>query len=224
MIDKSVYLMPGMAANPRIFEYLRFSEKFEVVHLSWFPPKQEESLRDYARRMCQRVTHKNPILLGVSMGGVLVQEMADFLDCEKVIIVSSIKSNKELPKHMKLAQLTNAHKLLPTQWIQNIESLAMFVFGNDLKKRFELYEKYLSERDPDYLSWAIDRMVKWKRDQPQNDIIHIHGKNDSVFPTKNIKTPYIEVPGDHAVILTQYQWFNKNLPGIIEGNTNDLIN
>ena len=51
--------------------------------------------------------------------GILVQEMANFLECEKVIIISSIKSNKELPNlDMKLAKITNAHKLLPTQLIK----------------------------------------------------------------------------------------------------------
>jgi pimeloyl-ACP methyl ester carboxylesterase len=213
---KSIYLMPGMAANPRIFELVNFPKNFQVISLSWVPPKKEESIQNYAKRMCERVKHPKPILIGVSMGGVLVQEMASFLDCEKVIIVSSVKSNKELPAHMKLAQITNAHKLLPTQWINNIETLAIFVFGNGLKKRFELYDRYLSERDPDYLKWAIDVIVKWKRIEPSKNIIHIHGKSDTVFPIKNIISPYIEIPGDHAIILTQYKWFNKNLPRIIQ--------
>ena len=76
-------------------------------------------------RMCERVIHKNPILIGVSFGGVLVQEMAKYIDYKKIIIISSVKSNEELPKHMKLAQLTNAHRLLPTQWIKNIETFTL---------------------------------------------------------------------------------------------------
>ena len=213
---KSIYLMPGMAANPRIFELINFPKNFQVISLSWVPPKKEESIQNYAKRMCERVKHPKPILIGVSMGGILVQEMAGFLDCEKVIIVSSVKSNKELPTHMKLAQITNAHKLLPTQWINNIETLAIFVLGNGLKKRFELYDRYLSERDPYYLKWSIDVIVKWKRIEPKKNVIHIHGKSDTVFPIKNIISPYIEISGDHAIILTQYKWFNKNLPGIIQ--------
>ena len=213
---KSIYLMPGMAANPRIFEFLMFPDNFQVFHLSWITPEKEESIQNYAKRMCDRVKHPKPILIGVSMGGILVQEMASFLDYEKVIIVSSVKSNKELPSHMKLAQITNAHRLLPTQWIKNIESLAIFVLGNSLKKRFELYDRYLSERDPDYLSWAIDVIINWKKSVANKDVIHIHGKSDTVFPIKNILSPCIEIPGDHAIILTQYNWFNKNLPNIIQ--------
>ncbi|MBB13473.1 MAG: alpha/beta hydrolase [Flavobacteriaceae bacterium] len=213
---KSIYLMPGMAANPRIFEFLMFPDNFQVFRLSWITPYKGESIQNYAKRMCERIKHPKPILIGVSMGGILVQEMASFLDYDKLIIVSSVKSNKELPSHMKLAQITNAHRLLPTQWIKNIESLSIFVLGNSLKKRFELYERYLSERDPDYLSWAIDVIVNWKKAEAIKDVIHIHGKSDTVFPIKNIISPCIEIPGDHAIILTQHNWFNKNLPNIIQ--------
>ena len=90
---KSIYLMPGMAANPRIFEFLMFPDNFQVFRLSWITPYKEESIQNYAKRMCERIKHPNPILIGVSMGGILVQEMASFLDYDKLIIVSSIKSN-----------------------------------------------------------------------------------------------------------------------------------
>ena len=135
--------MPGMAANPNIFEYLKLLEYYKVNYLSWITPEINESISDYAQRMCLRIKDENPILVGVSFGGLLVQEISRFINCEKVIIISSIKSNQELPAHMKIAQKTNVHKLLPTQWIENIESLAMFTFGKDLKRRVTLYQRYL---------------------------------------------------------------------------------
>ena len=52
--------------------------------------------------------------------------------------------------------------------------------------------------------------------EANKDVIHIHGKSDTVFPIKNILSPCIEIPGDHAIILTQYNWLNKNLPNIIQ--------
>ena len=122
---QSVYLMPGMGANPRIFEFISLPDHFNVNFLSWIPPQKKESLEHYAMRMCERVEHEKPILIGVSFGGVLVQEMAKHINCNKVVIISSVKSNQELPKHIKLAHVTNAHKLLPTQWVKNIETFAL---------------------------------------------------------------------------------------------------
>ena len=220
-MKESVYLMPGMAASPKIFEFLSFPDYYDVNYLSWIPPVKDESWRDYALRMSARVKHKKPILIGVSLGGILVQEMKNHLDCKKVIIISSVKSNEELPNHMKLAQWTNAHRLLPTQWIKNIETFALFVFGKGIQRRLEHYKRYLSERDPEYLNWAIDRLVNWNRNAPDQSVIHIHGAQDSVFPVKNIQDPFIKIEGDHAVILTKSDWFNKNLPKIMTENLAD---
>jgi len=221
MIIESVYLMPGMGANPRIFEFLSLDKYFDVYHLSWIPPEKDESLDHYAQRMGQRIKHKNPILIGVSFGGVLVQEIAQHIQCRKVIIISSIKTNNELPHHMKLAQLTHAHRLLPTQWLKNIELFASFVFGKVIQRRLEHYKRYLSERDPEYLNWAIDRLVNWNRMEALKDIVQIHGDRDSVFPVKNIHQPFKKIEGDHAIILTRSEWFNKNLPKIIMENVVD---
>ena len=101
---RGLYLMPGMAASPRIFEFINLSEFFEVVCLSWITPEEEEPIADYAKRMCQNIQHKDPILLGVSFGGVLVQEMAKHISCYKVVVVSSVKSYKELPLSMILSK------------------------------------------------------------------------------------------------------------------------
>jgi len=210
-----IYLMPGMAASPKIFEYIELPEPFEIHCLSWIPPKQKETLGSYALRMCERIEHHQPILLGVSFGGVLVQEMAKHITVRNTVIVSSIKSDKELPLPMKMAQKTNAHKLLPTKWINNLDHLALFAFGEGIKKRLALYQRYLSERNPEYLSWAIDTLVNWKQELYPKDIIHVHGLSDTVFPVGNLEEPFIKIKGGHAAVITHAKWFNENLPKLL---------
>ena len=211
----NLYCMPGMAASPKIFEFISLPKSIKIHLLSWIPPLKDEPLTDYAIRMCERVTQTNPILLGVSFGGVLVQEMSKYLPGCQVVIVSSIKSKDELPLSMKMAKKTNAHKLLPMQWINNLDNLSLFVFGEGIQKRLALYQKYLSERNPDYLSWAIDSLVNWDKTEISNNIIHIHGEKDTVFPIKNLSHPFIKIKGGHAAIITQAHWFNKELSKIL---------
>ena len=213
-----VYCMPGMAASPKIFEFIDIKKPFTWHFLSWFFPNRKESLSKYAGRMCERVEFDNPILLGVSFGGVLVQEMAKHIKVSQVVIISSIKTNLELPLSMRMAQKTNAHKLLPTQWINNIDALVLFTFGKGIQKRLELYQKYLSERNSEYLDWAIDALVNWDQSELKESVIHIHGDKDTVFTVKNICEPFIKIKGGHAIIITQANWFNKNLPDILLKN------
>jgi hypothetical protein len=116
---------------------------------------------------------------------------------------------------MKMAKKTNAHKLLPTQWINSLDALALYTFGKGIQKRLELYQKYLSERNPFYLSWAIDALVNWEQEYALDEIIHIHGERDTVFPIKNLRGPLHKINAGHAAIITHAKWFNDQLPKLL---------
>lgn len=213
-----VYFMPGMAASSSIFERIKLpSDTFEMILLEWEIPNPNETLQEYAQRISKKVSHENAVLIGVSFGGVLVQEMAKFLTLRKLIIISSVKSSAELPRNMKIARTTKAYKLLPTSLLHDMEKLVRYAFGGNLKKRLELYDQFLSMRDKVYLDWAIEQMVCWDCADANQDVIHIHGDADGVFPSKNIRS-FINVKnGTHIMILNRYRWFNANLPRIILG-------
>ncbi len=211
-----VYFMPGMAANPSIFKNINLpSEKFEQHLLEWFVPRHGVDLSQYAKEMVKKIHHENPVLIGVSFGGLLVQEMARFLKVRKVIVVSSVKHESELPKRMLFAKYTKVHKLLPTGLVNNVELLAKYAFGETVTKRLELYEEYLSIRDKYYIDWSLDQMVNWRQTYCPESLVHIHGEKDAVFPIGNIKDCIRVKNGTHTMIIHRAKWFNEQLPTII---------
>lgn len=211
-----VYFMPGLAASSSIFERIVLPDDiFEMFLLEWEIPLDNETLPQYAKRIADKITHPNPVLIGVSFGGILVQEMAQCITARKVIIISSVKSNLEFPKRMKVAKTTKAYKLIPTHLISNIESLSKFSFGEKINQRLKLYEKFLRVRDKRYLDWAVEQVILWGRTVADKNVIHIHGDEDDVFPIKNIQDCIIIKGGTHVMILTKYKWLNENLPKII---------
>lgn len=211
-----VYLMPGMAASSAIFDKIHLPEDtFETHLLEWFIPEKGMDLNDYAVAMCQKIHHADPVLIGVSFGGFLVQEMAAHLRTRKVIIISSVKSTSELPRRLLLARYTKIHRLLPTSLVNNLELLSKYAFGESLGKRLDLYEKYLSVRDKYYMDWSIDQIVNWKRRKPVPELVHIHGEKDAVFPMQYIKDCISVKNGTHTMIIHRYKWFNERLPAII---------
>lgn len=212
-----VYCMPGMAANPSIFEHIQLpTDKYELHWLSWKLPEKGESLFAYANRMVQEVKHPNPVLLGVSFGGILVQEMAKVIPVKRLIIVSSVKSKHELPKKMIWAKYTKVYKLLPTGLVSNIELLARYAFGDAVTKRLALYEKYLSVRDKKYIDWSLDCIINWDQEKESPGVIHIHGDKDPVFPIQYIQNAIVIKGGTHIIIINKYKWFNENLEHLIE--------
>jgi len=218
-----VYFMPGLAASSAIFERIRLPEsEFEMFFLEWEIPKEKETLSNYAKRMVGKIKHENPVLIGVSFGGILVQEMKRYIPTRKVIIISSVKSNLEFPKRIQIAKKTKAYKLIPVSFAQNIESFARFSFGKKVDERLKLYEKFLSVRNEHYLDWAIEQVVLWDRSVVDHEVIHLHGDVDDIFPIKNIEDCIVVKGGSHIMILTKYKWLNLNLPKIILGQKNEV--
>jgi|MGYP006078702931 thioesterase domain-containing protein len=197
--------MPGLAANSKIFEYTSLPEDlFELHYLAWILPTSiDETIESYAKRMCEFIQEKNPVLIGVSFGGILVQEMSKIIHVQKVIIISSIKNNSELPKRLQLAKVTKTYKLFPANHISNIESFISLVFSTMAQKRITQYRMFLSVRDPLYLNWAIHHVLHWNQTETLSNVIHIHGTKDEIFPIKNILNCIEIEDGSHIMILNK---------------------
>lgn len=211
-----IYCVPGMAANVSIFEFLQLPENFVIHTIPWEIPHQGETLQDYAKRLSEKVTEPNAVLLGVSFGGIVVQEMSRFLELHKLIVVSSVKSKYELPKRFEVLKRTKLHKILPTSLVQKVENWEKLLVTEPIKKIGRLYDMYLTVKDTYYLDWSIENIINWTQEKPISGVIHIHGTNDLVFPIKNIKD-CVPVPnGTHAMIVNRARWFNENLPKLIE--------
>ncbi|WP_435415201.1 alpha/beta hydrolase [Polaribacter aestuariivivens] len=212
-----IYFVPGLAAGPEIFEHLELDpEKYSFHYLKWIRPLAlEEDIDNYACRMSDEVKEKNPVLVGVSFGGIMVQEMAKFVNPRKVIIISSVKNQEELPKKFKLAKFTKVYKFFPTKVITNFEEYAQYFLGKSLKKKAEIYKKYLSVRGEKYLKWSIYNVLKWEQINPVKNIVHIHGTKDNVFPLKHIKNAIEIKGGTHIMILTKAKKISKIIDEVL---------
>lgn len=212
-----VYLVPGMAANPSIFDHIKLpADCFSLHPLTWKIPDVDESMSSYAKRMLKEVKHDNPVLVGVSFGGVVVQEMAKYVKYKKLIIISSVKTKTELPRRMLFSKALGLYRIAPVGLVKHVNLLSTYAITDNLKHKAELYQKYLSITDPVYLHWALEKMLCWDQTEYAEDLIHIHGTADPVFPFRYIKDCIPVKGGTHAMIISRCKWFSKNLPKIIE--------
>ncbi len=212
-----IYFIPGMGAGPNSFENIHLPEnKYEVEIIEWLIPEKDESLQDYAKRMAQLVKEENAVLAGVSFGGVVAQEMEQFLSLRKLIIISSIKQKSELPATMRWAKKFKLYKALPVESFLSSDDLTKFALGPKSLKRLKLYQEYLHVRNSDYLKWAIREMVAWERNEPLPGIVHIHGDRDHVFPIKYIDDCIVVTKGTHVMLLTKGKIISKLLVKALE--------
>ena len=184
MEDKiHIYFMPGLAASSKIFEYIQLSNaQFELHYLEWIAPDvKDEDLSVYASKFATQIKQKNPVLIGVSFGGILVQEISKLISVKQLIIISSIKCKTEMPKRLLFIKNTKAYKFFPSKRLSKIDDFGKYDFHPHLKKKSELYNKYLSIRDEKYLNWAIHNVLHWNQITPLKSTIHIHGSKMRSF-------------------------------------------
>ena len=209
--------MPGLAASSMVFENIKLdSKKYSLHRIDWIQPKKNESIKTYCVRLSKKIKHKNPVLLGVSFGGIIAQELDKIIKVKKLIIVSSVKSHKEYPILYKIARDYQLNNALPFGMFDNFIKFSLKLNINKLYKRIDLAERYLTERNEIYLEWAVWSLLNWKQEKYRPDLIHIHGDKDKVFPIENISKCIKIKGGRHEMIILKAKWFNENLPSLIE--------
>lgn len=211
-----VYFMPGMCSNSIIFERIKLNEEhFETIYLEWLPIDKHDNLNTYVNRIAQLITHENPVLIGVSFGGIIMQEISTLISVRKTIIISSARSNEEYPPIYNFARKTSLYKLLPTGHISQLIKYFVQLTERSDKSRLEMYDRYITIRDKKYIDWCIKEILNWKPTEAFKNTIHIQGTKDEFFPIKYTKHAILIPNGTHAMIITKYKWFNENLEKII---------
>ncbi|MTG97976.1 alpha/beta hydrolase [Myroides albus] len=212
-----IFFFPGMTSNSLIFERINIDlDLYEPFYFEWLPIVEEQSLSEYCDRYIELMPQPNPVLIGVSFGGIIAQEISKKIEVRKTIIISSVRSNKEFPNLYRFARKTKLYKLLPTGKVNFFLKVYQFFLSKKHKERMIMYDKYLPLRSKGYLDWCIDKILNWNQESNLENVIHIHGEKDELFPIKNIENAIVLKGGTHAMILTKYKWFNSHLSNIIQ--------
>ena len=211
---QNIYCISGFGADERVFAKLDFGNH-NVNFIPWLLPEKREKIGDYARRMSQKIHHDNPVLIGLSFGGMMCIEVAKFIRTQKVILISSIKSLHEVPLWMKLAGKTQLNKIFPLRSFRFFEPIQNYNLGIENDYELQLVREYRKNIGQQYTNWAANEILNWKNKwQPQN-LFHIHGSKDHMFPIRNIKTKYVVKGGGHFMIMNRAEKVNEVLAPIL---------
>lgn len=211
-----LYVVSGLGADFKVLEKLKFPPNIEVVFLDWLMPEKNEHFRDYIKRMAERVDASEPFyLLGYSFGGMIVQEIHKLKPAKKVVILGSIKSDKEKSRLIKTGEITRIPKILPERLFNN-NSAAAYAFVRRLfdPSNPKLLE-YFRVKDPYYLKWSIEKISAWKCEE-NPEVIQILADKDIVFPIKNSKPNYVIKGGTHLFPATKHREVSKILEEIFK--------
>jgi pimeloyl-ACP methyl ester carboxylesterase len=199
---KNIYCISGLGADERAFDRLSI-RGYSLHHLNWISPAPNESLSSYASRMVNKIKENNPVILGLSFGGMIAIEMAKQIATEKLILISTVKTYAEIPNWMRVAGMLRLHRVIPIKPNRFTEKADDRRMGIETKEEKNFVDHYRKNVDQKYVSWAVNQILNWKNTWIPSNAFHIHGENDRMFPLKNIQANYIVKNGTHIMILNK---------------------
>lgn len=219
-----VYCISGLGADQRIFGKLQVNNA-SVHYINWIDPLPAEDISGYAARLRSQINHANPILLGVSFGGMMAIELAKLLPVQKVVLISSIKSFTEMPRWMKFCGKYRVDRILPKKPMREIRPLKAlrpiqnYFLGAKSEEERRIANEFRDLVDPLYLRWSIKQVLNWQNNWLPPNIFHVHGDNDHIFPLKLIRPTHVVKDGGHFMVMSKYREVSDILNRILDENT-----
>lgn len=204
-MTKNIYYISGLGADERVFTFLKIKNVNENF-IKWLDPYKKESLISYSKRLIHQIDiSKTVILIGVSFGGIVAQEIAKQIKVEKLIIISSVKSFKEYGVDLKLVSHTKVYKIVPSfilKWSNKLT--ADYYFGVKSKEESTLLKAIIDDTDERFMVWAIDKIMSWKNvTHTKCPITHIQGDKDRIFTNRRIDNVIGIKGGGHFMIVNK---------------------
>ncbi|WP_162427325.1 alpha/beta hydrolase [Pontibacter pudoricolor] len=197
-----IYFISGLGADWRMFQFLKLPEFLPQQQVAWIAPQDEnESLASYTRRLSEQITDPEPILVGLSFGGLVAIELSKLVQPKVTIIISSLATRHNLPWYYRQLGKTRLQKWLPFPVMKAIYPVAPFFFGAHTEPERRLLKEVILEIDEKFLRWALSRLLDWDQQETIPGLIQIHGTSDLILPFRD-RPGIISIPkGEHLMVM-----------------------
>lgn len=199
------YILSGLGADERVFDNIDFGH-YKPVFIPWESIDPKQSFESCIKQLSQHVKEHNPILIGISFGGIVAQEMSTLLNNCPVLILASIRTRAELPLWMKAGGKIGLQKLIPVKKLLKNKKGNHWFFGTKTAEEKIILDQILADSDPVFTKWAIHQIVTWKRKTPvTSKVLHIHGTKDRIFKIRKLHPDYIIEGGTHFMTVSKHE-------------------
>jgi pimeloyl-ACP methyl ester carboxylesterase len=209
MEKPACYILSGLGADQRVFDQIDFGD-FAPIFIPWETVEPNQSFESYVQQLSKQIQIPNPILIGISFGGIVAQEMSKLFENCPVLIISSVQTRQELPWMMRMSGKVGLHKLIPIKLVLRNKRMNHWLFGTKTEREKETLEQILADSDPVFTKWAIRTITNWQRSEKiPAKVVHIHGDADRIFPLKNVHPDYIIPGGTHFMTVSKHEEVSK---------------
>lgn len=220
MITLQCYCISGLGADHRLFSRLNLPGP-PPQELPWMTNQPGEPIAHYAGRMNALIRHDNPILIGVSFGGMMAIEIAKFYPAATVILISSIRDHHQRPRWMTFCGRLRLERLVsgrnkPLPFRDRVTVLENYFQGFDCPGDVALYRDFRGRIDRPFIRWAIGEILHWKNEWSPSTVYHLQGGRDRIFPLASGAVTHFLPDGGHFMVYNRAEWVSAQLAAILQ--------
>lgn len=221
-MSQIIYCISGLGADEQIFSKLQLHNS-QLVFLKWLIPQPNETISNYATRMFAQVQDDNPVMMGVSFGGMICLEIAKIYPVKQLFLISSAKTKQEIPWWLRAVGTLRLNRLLRPRPHPLIYPIEDYFLGAVTKEEKAMVASFRKTIDQSYLQWAIHQIVNWQNVTIPPNVIHMHGTVDRVFPYWTVKATHLVKKGRHFMVYSKAEeisrLMNSYLHPVVDGNS-----
>ena len=199
---RNVYCISGLGADHRVFRNLRLPG-FDLVPVPWLTPDTGDTLPSYAARMYRSIPETDPIVLGLSFGGMLTTEIKKQFGISHAVIVSSAKTKAELGYGNIFFRWISGRRMLPDSLFLTTWRFSAYLAGACTEEERKLISDMKKSGSASTNRWTVDALLNWKNAEAPPGIVHIHGTRDRIIPPRNVRPTHWIHGGGHFMIYNR---------------------
>jgi len=199
---KQIYCISGLAADHRLFSNLHI-EGYELVPMIWLPFNEQDTMSTYAARMAASISAPEPVIIGLSFGGMLATEIGKQYPAWKIFIVSSAKTTTELGYDSGLLRWLSRTGIVPARLFNIPNPVVLYLLGAKTQAERRLLTDIIKDSDPFFMKWCINALLHWNNSVYPQHLIHIHGTKDKVIRSSGTHPHHWIEGGTHIMIYNR---------------------
>lgn len=209
----NIYLFSGLGADERLFQKLKPVSGYTYVPLPYVHPGKSKTLSEYADLMIEEYKFETPCIFGgVSIGGMIAQEIAQKVKPEKLLLISTLRYRKELPVYFKMGNNKLTKSMLNKPLLDAFAAIGD-KFTVKSKEGRKLFYEMLRDSKADFLTFGFGVVLGWQPPVAQVPVIRIHGNRDGIFPLSRIKDAIKIKGGNHFMVYEKGEEIGEILKG-----------
>jgi hypothetical protein len=197
-----VYGIGGLGVDERAFCELTLD--FELTPLNWIAAKPKETMQDYALRFSKSIDTSEPFaIIGISFGGMMALELSKIIDPQKIVLISSATSKKDIPLIYRLYGRAGLFNVTPNLFMKPTPLLSHFFFGVCENRHQKILKEIITDTDHDFLRWASNQIARWDNRHVPDNVLRLHGSADRLLGYPKTERVTVIPKAGHCMVMSR---------------------